>query len=51
MVSSDSMSKKNQQLKIHERRLQRHCFGMVGKQWFKNARMTGISFFTIADSN
>ena len=29
--------------------LQHHCFGMVGKQWFKNVRMTGISSFTIAD--
>ena len=26
-------------------RLQHHCFGMVGKQWFKNLRMTVISSF------
>ena len=31
-------------------RLQHHCFGMVGKQWFNNVRMTVISSFTIADS-
>ena len=31
-------------------RLQHHCFGMVGKQWFKNVRMTGLSSFTIAAS-
>ena len=34
MFSSVSMSqKKIQQLEIHE--CQHHCFGMVGKQWFK----------------
>ena len=32
-------------------RFQHHCFGMVGKQWFKNVRMIGISSFSIADSN
>ena len=32
-------------------RFQHHCFRMFGKQWFKNVRMTGISSFTIADSN
>ena len=26
-------------------------FGVVGKQWFKNVRMTGVSYFNIADSN
>ena len=64
MFSSDSMSKKIffQQLKIHEcllsvsniivlEYLENHCFGIFGKQWFKNVRITGISSFTIADSN
>ena len=53
MFSSDSVSKKNQQQKIHECLLSftTSLFGMVGKQWFKNVRMTGISSFTIADSN
>ena len=53
MFSSDSMSKKYffnswKYMNVYFR-LQHHCFGMVGKQWFKNVRMTGIS--SIADSN
>ena len=53
MFSSDSMPKEIDGLKYINVyfRLQHHCFGMVGKQWFKNVRMTGISSFTIADSN
>ena len=55
MFSSDSMSKifffNSWKYMNFYFRLQHHCFGMVGKQWFKNVRMTGISSFTTADSN
>ena len=55
MFSSDSMSKKKifnswKYMNVYFR-LQHYCFGMVGKQWFKNVKLTGISSFTIADSN
>ena len=55
MFSSDSMSKKYifnswKYMNVYFR-LQHHRFGKVEKQWLKNVRMTGISSFTIADSN
>ena len=54
MFSIDSMSKKNS---TAENTLMSSfvyniiVFGTVGKQWFKNVKMTGISSFTIANSN
>ena len=46
MFSSDSMSKKYffnswKYMNVYFR-LKHHCFGMVGKQWFKNVRMKVI---------